>query len=132
MLIWFTNAYTFSYAHLFSVFWEKIFFFCTSKMAIKCVFLHLQSWYLVQTKANKILFILVFFQCHMTHGSKVMTIWLHQQISCRNAIFWIDNSHHWNLGSTGQFRIFRICRKNEWNLVLGFKNIIKIYVCLGN
>ena len=22
--------------------------------------------------------------------------------------------------------------KNEWNLVLGFKNVIKIYVCLGN
>ena len=45
----------------FQFFWEKIFFCCTSEMAIKCAFLHLQSWNLVQMKANKILFILAFF-----------------------------------------------------------------------
>ena len=94
-------------------FCEKIFLFGNSEMVIKCAFLHPQSWNLVQMKANKIIFILAFFQCHTTHGSKVMTIWLDHLISCRNEIFWIDNSHHWNLGSTSQFRIFRICR-NEW------------------
>ena len=99
----------------FQFFWEKIFFFCTSEMAIKCVFSQLKSCNLVQMKANQILFILAFFQCYMTHGSKVMTIWLDHLISCRNEIFWIDNSHHWNLGSTSQFRNFWICmRRNKW------------------
>ena len=92
---------------------KKLFFFCTSEMAITCAFLHLQSWNLVQMKANKILFIMAYFQCYTTHGLKVMTIWLDHLISCRNEMFWIDNSHHWNLGSTGQFRNFRICR-NKW------------------
>ena len=45
----------------FQFFWEKIFFFCTSEMTIKCAYLHLQSWNLVQMKANEILFILAFF-----------------------------------------------------------------------
>ena len=45
----------------FQFLWEKIFFFCTSEMAIKCAFLQLQSCNLVQMKANKILFILAFF-----------------------------------------------------------------------
>ena len=45
----------------FQFFWEKTLFFCTSEMAITCAFLHLQSWNLVQMKANKILFILFFF-----------------------------------------------------------------------
>ena len=44
----------------FQFFWEKIFFFCTSEMAINCVFLNLQSWNLVQIKSNKLLFILAF------------------------------------------------------------------------
>ena len=61
MLIWFTNAYTLPLHICFQFFWKKIFFCCTSEMALKCAFLHLQSWNLVQMKANKILFILAFF-----------------------------------------------------------------------
>ena len=51
-----------------------------------------------------------------------MTIWLDHLVSCRNEIFWIDNSHghHWTLGSTGQFRIFRICRNNLMNETMFF------------
>ena len=50
-----------------------------------------------------------------------MTIWLDHLISCRiwNEIFWIDNSHNWNLESTGQFIFFRICI-NKW-MKLGFR-----------
>ena len=64
---------------------------------------------------------MAFFQCHTTHGLKVMTIWLDHLISCRiwNEIFWIDNSHNWNLESTGQFIFFRICI-NKW-MKLGFR-----------
>ena len=42
-------------------FFEKIFFFCTSEMAKKGVFLHLQSNHLVQMKANNNIFILACF-----------------------------------------------------------------------
>ena len=45
----------------FRILLRNLFFFCTSEIAINCAFLHLQSWHLVQMKANKILFILVFF-----------------------------------------------------------------------
>ena len=80
-----------------------------------------------ESKLNSFHF--VFFQCHRTHGSKVMSNWLDQLISCRNEICWIDNSHHSYLGSTGQFRIFRICR-NKWFTFL--KCYRKLYFVQGD
>ena len=63
----------FSYEHLFSVFLIKIFFLLHQWNGHKMRAFASKNWNLSQMKANKIIFILVFSQCHTIHGSKVMT-----------------------------------------------------------
>ena len=131
MLIWFTNAYTFSYAHLLSVFCEKMFFFCTSEMAIKCTFLHLQSWNLVQMKANKILFILAFFNV-IWHT--VQKLWPFDWITSFHAEMkyfelTIPTTGIWEAPASLEFLGY--AEINEWKLVLGFQNVIENLLLLG-